>query len=277
MKAIETLQQFEELNQELVYFLAELNLNEWLLQSHITGHTVKDMASHLLRGSLQRISMQRDHFFDVDGSRLQTHPDLLHQAKLQNEAWILATSCLSPRLLLELIKKYEQEVFELYRRLKSDEASPFPLAWAGREHSPNWMDIAGVYARKWTLQMQMRMATGRTLLMSERFLTPYYETVLLGLPFKLDSSELPTTEHLLEIEITGELRLRKRLQQKDSLWNFTDINNKLPDTVIKIPASIGWLLFTNTDRNRENVLDNIIYHGDNTVITCVLNYTAALS
>jgi hypothetical protein len=179
--------------------------------------------------------------------------------------------------LVEMLKKYEQEVYELYCRLKPEDDALFSVSWAGQKKSPNWFDIARDYSEKWHHQMQMRMASGRNLLLSERFLTPLYETLLLGLPQQLNQSATEITEHMLEVEIFGEIRLRKRLINYGSHWEFSENFNGEINSSIKIPASIGWILFTNTDRNKEKYFDQVQFTGNEMLAKSVLRLTAVMS
>ena len=277
MKAVETLHLFEDLNQELIYFLADLRPDEWTLPTALPGRTVKDLAAHLVDGSIRRISMQRDHYFVEHGRDLSQLNTLIDYIQLLNKEWILAMRRVSTRVLVDMIKRYDKEVFELFSRLKSDDEALYPVAWAFQSSSPNWFDIAREYTEKWHHQMQMRMATGRPLLMSERFLLPVYETFLLALPAHLDRCTRLEGKHLLELDIIGEIRLRNRLQFINGKWSFVPTDATIPHTRLQLPASIGWILFTNTDRNIANYLDNIKIEGDMELALQVLNMKTVLS
>jgi len=270
MKAIETLHLFEDLNQELIYFLAELKQHEWQLHSPMSGQNVKDMASLLLFGTLQKISILRDQYYNPDFSAQILQSEYEAQTRSREIAWLVASANLSPRLLLELIKKYEHELFELYNRLKQDETSASPLSSAETEPMPNWKNIAFDYAQKWQLQMQMRMASQKQLLLSERFLTPLYETLMLKLLSKLDKCKLVADEYLLDIEITGEVRMCKRLQQIDLKWSFADITAQKPDSQLRIQASVAWKLFLNEPQGSKLQPDEIEFQGNKTLIMCLL-------
>ena len=277
MKAVDTIHLFEDLSQELIYFLAELKPDEWNTPSPIAGRSVKDLAAHLADGSMRRISMQRDHYFPAHQHDLTQYEQLIDYIQELNQSWMEAMRRLSPRVIMEMIKKYDKEVFELFSALKPEDDALLPVAWAYQQVSPNWFDIAREYTEKWHHQMQMRMATGRTLLMSERFLKPVYETFLLALPAHLNHLALFYENHLLEIEITGEIRLRNRLHCKNQVWSFVDLTATTAQTSLRIPASIGWILFTNTDRNISNYLNNIVLEGNTELGYAVLNLKTVLS
>lgn len=277
MKPIETLHLFEDLNQELIYFLADLTPAEWLTASPVSGRTVKDLASHIIDGSMRRISMQRDHHFDSEGTNPKNLDELIQHIQAINQQWIVATRRLSPRILIDMLKKYEQEVYQLYCMLKMEDDAIFSVAWAHQDVSPNWFDVARDYTEKWHHQMQMRMAVGKPLLMSERFVLPVYETFLSALPAHLNNSAFAINNHLLQLEITGEIRLVIQLIANEGKWQTLEILRPDPETIIKIPASLGWMLFTNTDREKEKYINRIEVSGLAELASAVIKLTTVLS
>ena len=278
MKPIETLSLFPDLNQELIYFLADLKAHEWLLPTALPGRNVKDLAAHLVDGSMRRIAAQRDHFKIETDRDLSNYDQLVEHVQELNREWMLAMRRLSPRLLVEMIKKYDKDVVEIFSDLKPEDEAMWPVAWAFVPFTPNWFDIAREYTERWHHQMQMRMATSRPLLLSERFLRPVYETFLIALPGHLNRCCFPDDkEHLLELEITGELNLRKRVRYNNQQWESFD-NLLIPaQTHVKIPAQLGWILFTNTDRYLDKYLQDIYLSGNSAIAHALLTLKTVLS
>lgn len=275
MKSIDTLQLFEDLNQELIYFLADLTPDDWQQPTLLEGRSVKDVTSQIVFGSLRRISFQRDHFIADAGVSSQSVSVQPINIKRSSEEWMMALRQISPRLLVEMLKKYEQELFELLARLRSDEISTFNNDASTQTQLPNWLDVAQVYAHKWLRQSLLRKAAGVNLLMSERFLHPWYETVLLSLPDHLTKVAASYPDQTLEIEISGEIRLRNRLQKSGSKWRFVESGNEAATTGIKIPASVGWLLFSGFDSEFQNHKTIIENHGDEALVQHVLHLRPA--
>lgn len=58
---------FPEITRHLLELLRSLSADEWRLPTVSSRRTVKDIASHLLDGSLRRLSMQRDGYRPADG------------------------------------------------------------------------------------------------------------------------------------------------------------------------------------------------------------------
>lgn len=277
MTTIETLHLFQDLNQELIYFLADLKKEEWLLPSPVEGRTIKDLAAHLVDGSLQRISIIRDHYQHTFDPEPTTNHEFVSLLQQKNTEWIAAFRRLSPRIILEMLKKYDQEVFELYCRLKPEDPAVIAVRWAGQETSAVWFDIARDYTEKWYHQMQMRMASGRELLMSERYLVPLYQTLLMGLPHHLNQQVPNLRDHMLQIEITGEIRLRNRLMHAGQGWTFAEDTTGVFETKVSIPAAIGWLLFTNTERDKAKFSKTIEIQGNEQLARSVISLVSVTS
>ncbi len=74
MSPTETLELFPELANALALLLKSLSPSEWLKPSPINDRIVKDLVSHLIDGSLRRLSIQRDQFTDnTQKSNIQSY------------------------------------------------------------------------------------------------------------------------------------------------------------------------------------------------------------
>src|SRR5215218_7403262 len=96
---------FPDVTGRLVGLLRSLSPTEWHLPTVSSRRTVKDIASHLLDGSLRRLSMQRDGYRQDDGlgqPRVgETLVDFLNRLNDEGET---GTRRLSPKVLVELIE-----------------------------------------------------------------------------------------------------------------------------------------------------------------------------
>ena len=159
---------FRELSPHLLALLRALQLEEWQLPTSSSERTVKDIAAHLLDGSLRRLSGQRDGYrppgspngFDSDRARV----DFLNRL---NDEWTQAARRLSPRVLTDLIAWSDPPVAELFELL--DPFGPgIPVAWAGERESACWFDVAREYTERWHHTQQIFAATGRPSTISGR-------------------------------------------------------------------------------------------------------------
>ena len=176
---------FREICGELSNLLVSLRPDEWHLPTSSSRRNVKDIASHLLDGSLRRLSMQRDGYFPPDQScRMRSDETLLDFLNRLNEEWENGTRRLSPRVLVELIPWADEQLAELFQSLDPFGPAIFPVGWLGEEQSLNWMDVARDYSEKWHHTQQIFVATGRPRTITRRHLFhPCLDTFLQVLPF----------------------------------------------------------------------------------------------
>lgn len=99
-----------------------------------------------------------------------------------NREWIDVTRRLSPRILVELIRRTDEELLELLETLPPHGRAIFSVAWAGESESENWFDVAREYTERWHHQQQIRDAVGRPGLAEPHFLSPVIATFARGLP-----------------------------------------------------------------------------------------------
>jgi hypothetical protein len=96
---------FPEVSHRLVALLRSLAPDEWHQPTVSSRRTVKDIASHLLDGSLRRLSMQRDSYRPADGrSQPRAGESLLDFLNRLNYEWETGTRRLSPKVLIDLIE-----------------------------------------------------------------------------------------------------------------------------------------------------------------------------
>jgi uncharacterized protein (TIGR03083 family) len=158
MRPIFTADAFPALSQRLLELLRSLAPDEWQLPTVSSRRTVKDIVSHLLDGSLRRLSMQRDGYRAVQPSESESLLDFLNRL---NDEWEVASRRLSPQVLVELIAWADDQLAALFKSLDPFGPAIFPVAWAGEEQSANWMDIAREFTEKWHHTQQIFAATGR--------------------------------------------------------------------------------------------------------------------
>src|ERR1700754_3872238 len=95
---------FPEVSRRLVGLLRSLSPGEWHLPTVSSRRSVKDIASHLLDGSLRRLSMQRDGYRpDARGGPRAGEPLVAFLNRL-NDEWEAGTRRLSPKVLADLIE-----------------------------------------------------------------------------------------------------------------------------------------------------------------------------
>src|ERR1051325_2201296 len=125
---------FPEVTNRLVELLRSLSPDEWHLVTVSSRRTVKDIASHLLDGSLRRLSMQRDCYRPADGrSQPRADEPLMDFLNRLNDEWETGARRLSPKVLVDLIEWADVQLAELFQSLDPRGPAIFPVAWAGEE------------------------------------------------------------------------------------------------------------------------------------------------
>jgi len=171
--------------QRLLALLKSLNDDDWQRPTSSSRRTVKDVASHLLDGSLRRLSMQRDRYVSPNPTTgIQADEPLLEYLNRLNDEWDTATRRLSPSVLIGLLEWADPQLATLFESLDPQAPAIFPVAWAGEGVSENWMDVARDYTEKWHHTQQIFEATGRPSTITGRDLFhPCLDAFVRALPF----------------------------------------------------------------------------------------------
>src|SRR5947209_8433979 len=126
---------FRELHGHLVSLLRSLSPEDWHRPTSSSDRRVKDIASHLLDGSVRRLSVQRDGYTPPDApSGFGSSQELVAYLHRVNGEWTRATRRISPRLLIQWLEMTSEELADFFEGLPYAPAL-YPVAWAGEEAS----------------------------------------------------------------------------------------------------------------------------------------------
>ena len=236
---------FREVSRHLLTLLRSLTPDDWHKPTLSSRRQVKDIATHLLDGSLRRLSMQRDGYRSPDGaSQPQPGEPLLDFLNRLNAEWETTTRRLSPPVLISLIEWADAQLADLFESLDPFGPAIFPVAWAGEEQSQNWMDVARDYTEKWHHTQQIFEATGRpSTITVRRLFHPCLDTFLRALPFTLRAVAAPEGT-VVTVKITGEAGGEWCVTRQDAKWiQLTDAAAR-PSATFTIGQDSAWKLFT---------------------------------
>lgn len=271
---IKTIELFPELNKNLITLLKNLDEKDWLKSTVINNRTVKDLAAHLLDGSLRRLSMQRDHF-NAYNRQIHSYGDLVSFIQQINREWMEAAKRLSPEILIYFLDIAEKWLYDFFKSLDPNEYSLFNVAWAGEEKSKNWFDIAREYTEKWHHQMQIRLAVNQPGINSRELFYPVIDTFLRGLPFAFRDVKA-ASQFGIKVIITGEADGTWFLEKNEQEWELVSVLTSAPRVTIEMTDDITWKLFTNSmDKNTAS--NHIKINGDEKIGSVILNMRTVMS
>jgi len=230
---------FQAERDAVLQLLEHLPADDWQRPTACAGWSVQDVAAHILADDLGRLARQRDghqSWGPLPGEQLVTFIDR------QNAEWVQAMRRLSPRIFIDLLRRSGDEIAALFATL-----DPFalggPVAWAGPEPAPVWLDLAREYTERWHHQQHIRDAVSRPGLLEPRFLTPVLATFARAFPQTFRTVEAPpgTT---VQIRITGEGGGEWAVVRETDRWTLLAGIASTLAAHVTLDQGIAWRLFT---------------------------------
>jgi uncharacterized protein (TIGR03083 family) len=236
---------FPEERAALLDVLRSLNAEQWGAPTVCEGWSVADVARHLLADDLGRLSWQRDghsvsRFTAQDPETFEA--DVRDFINRQNEQWVETARRLSPQTVTDLLEWSGAQTQAHFESLDPD-APGLGVAWAGEQVSANWFDLAREYTERWHHQAQIREGAGIPLLTEQRLYTPFFETVVRGVPHTLRVMTEEEGVHVL-LRIAGDAGGEWSLVRVDGLWQLVEPLNGDADATVEIEQDVAWRLFT---------------------------------
>jgi len=241
---------FPDIGQHLLALLRSLAPDEWHLPTSSSKRSVKDVASHLLDGSLRRLSMQRDRYSPPGPKPEESILDFLNRL---NADWDVAIRRLSPAVIVGLVEWADPQVAELFKSLDPFDRAIFPVAWAGEQQSQNWMDVAREFTEKWHHTQQIFEATGRrSTITGRRLFHPCLDTLMRALPFTYRNvaAEPGST---VAVVVGGEAGGAWFIEHSHDGWRQVVEPTLAPRSTVMLDQMTAWRLVTKR-RSREAVL-----------------------
>ncbi|MGD8780757.1 MAG: hypothetical protein PVH88_17565 [Ignavibacteria bacterium] len=81
----------------------------------------------------------------------------------------------------------------------------------------------------------------------------------------------------IKISLTGKLEKSWVIERKTDKWDFTDSDSGNIHTSVEIPDDIAWIIFTNTDRDKEKYKTKLKTIGDNSIGLRLLDLVTVMS
>lgn len=260
-------------NRALLELLRGFSADDWNRPTVHRDRSVKDLATHLLQGSLQRVSMLRDGWV-APMPPIRGTADLTEFIQAGNREFMAGLRRVSPQILIELIAGYDPEMVRLFEALDPD-AAGLGVMWAGETISRNWFDVAREYTEKWHHQQQLRDATGRPPLYAPELVGPVLETFARGLPYAYRDAAAPD-ETCVTIAIRGAVALGWTLRRAGDGWTLWRGETSPAATRLALDADVAWRLWTKgLDAERARIGVEVI--GDDALAEPLRRFVAIMA
>ena len=238
---IDVLHLFPKLNSSLIDVLDGLSSQQWNNASICKKWTVKDIAAHLLDGTLRRLSIGRDGYPNA-APDINSYRDLLDYLNSLNADWVKAFKRVSPKILIEQLGAAQDQLYNYLLTLDPAAPALFPVLWAGEDRSSNWFDIARAYTECWLHQQQIRQAVGAEPLLGKELYLPFLRISMQALAHHYQRIMAPSGT-TVRVEIVGDAGGSWCIVHKDQAWEFGGLE-KEADAQVYIDQHIAWMLFS---------------------------------
>ena len=244
---------FRPLGAELIRLLRSLSPDDWQRQTVAPKWKVRDVAAHMLDGTLRRIAVSRDgHFVPVETPPASDR-ELLAFVNRLNADGVSFAARLSPRQIVDLLEVTGRQLADLVEGMPPHGKAVFAVSWAGEAESENWMDIGREYTEHWHHQLQIRDAASRPLtLLEPRWMTPLLDISVRALPHSYRGVAAPPGTSLALI-VDGETAGEWTLRRGDRAWEISAGRSPDHTAVVRVTADAAWRMLYNAPFDRRQV------------------------
>lgn len=244
LPVVSTAQLFPVLDAHLLRLLRSLTLADWERPTLAPQWRVRDVALHLLDGSLRTLSMLRDGHFGAGSPSSPAYADVVSYLNQVNHGWVEAGQRLSPAIITWLLELSGPAYNAYISSLPPHEPAVFAVAWAGEQTSLNWFHVAREYTEKWHHQQQIRQAVGQEApLLTAELYYPFLSTCLRALPHHYRHVAAgPGT--VLQLTITGEGGGTWYLRRHELGWELGTGYSGPVAASSTLVGEVAWRLFT---------------------------------
>jgi uncharacterized protein (TIGR03083 family) len=237
-----------QVDEKLIDLLNALTASEWDLSTIVPLWKVRDVAAHLLDTTLRKLSLVRDSWL-VETVQIHSPQDVIALVNRLNQEGVTVYRRLSPRVLIDLMRRACQESACFHETLDPFAPAAFNVSWAGEDKSLNWFDTARELTERWHHQQQIRLATNRPGLMTPELYHPVLDCFVRGLPHAYRDVDAPVGTLVL-LEISGDCGGQWCLSKGPLRWHLVWPPQGEFASRVTIPQELAWRIFTKgIDRN----------------------------
>jgi hypothetical protein len=246
MGPIDTAPLFAPLHAELIALLRSLSPARWLCPTVAGSWRVRDVAAHLLDGSLRKVAVYRDGHRLTPDAPVTSPQDVGRLVNGLNAAGVSFAQRLSTREIVDLLEIAGRWVTDVVGALPPHGPAIFAVSWAGEAASENWMDTGREYTEHWHHQMQIRDAVGAPLLLAPRWLDPLLDIAVRALPVAYaGTTTSEDTAVVLEVSIDDTASRAWTVFRANGGWDLDRGGHRHPRCVVRTTADAAWRLLFN--------------------------------
>ncbi|RYD56063.1 MAG: hypothetical protein EOP56_14105 [Sphingobacteriales bacterium] len=275
VQPINVLHLFPVLDRALLELLNSLTEEEWHKQTIARKWVVKDVAAHLLDGSLRGLSILRDGYMGEPPGKIESYQDLVAYLNELNAVWTAAAKRLSPRVLITMLESVGKEYNEFINQLDPWADAQFSVAWAGEEISKNWFHIAREYTEKWLHQQQIRDAIGKPGIITPELFYPFIDTFMCALPHTYKHIDVPTGTSV-EVVVSTDAGGVWHINKTDEGWVLRKTTRLQPNARLTLDPDTAWKLFSK-GITPEEALTRVTIEGDEQLGKVALGMIAVMA
>lgn len=266
---------FEILDSRLLELLKSLSPDEWNAPTVAKLWSVKDIAAHLLDGSLRGLSISRDGYFGEPPENINSYPELVAYLNKLNSNWVTAARRLSTQVLIELLEIASKQYTRHLKQLNPEADAVFAVAWAGQEVSANWFHIAREYTEKFLHQQQIRDAVNKPGIMTRELYYPFLNTFMQALPYTFKNIKAAAGATVL-VTVTTAIGGQWSITKNNEGWALNKNSFATVDATVSIDPDTAWKLFSKS-LTPEQVLHKVAITGNQLLGKQVLQLVAVMA
>jgi len=280
---IDTVEPLREVNERLIVLLRSLHGDDWVKPTVHPDRNVKDLATHLLHGSLRRVTSIRDQYpvapnytslIGRPEPSIECLADVTGLIQADNRCFMDGMRYVSPHIIIEMIAIYDALFVKIAEDIERD-ALGLGVLWAGENVSCNWFDMAREYTEKWHHQQQIRDAVGASLLNDPHLIGPAIDVFARGLPFAYRAfNALDGT--MINIDVCDEIARSWSLRRDEQKWSLWEGATPAPVATICIPADTAWRMWTK-GLNKMDARKRIRVTGNTELFEPLINFIGIMA
>ena len=268
---------FPELDARLLELMRSLEPADWDRPTVAPAWNVRQVAAHLLDTALRRLSFGRDRW-RAPATAIRSDRDLVAFINDLNARGVVVLGALSPRVLIELMAVTTAALHEYLASLDPHAEAAIGVSWAGEQRSAVWFDVARELTERWHHQQQMRLATSREGILTDRLYRPVLDCFMRGAPHAYRDVDAPPGT-ITRVVITGPGGGAWHLERETESWvlvvpdESASVDAAQVSAGTTVPGDLAWRLFTKSLR-RDEAEASITVSGDARLARQILRMVA---